>query len=409
MAEYSNINYRSDPRLFSNKCILNMGMLETVVDLIEGNEPVNAHHLVVLAILAESVVLNESVILEDDVVFDSDVLRDSWGFNTGTVDLVNVLESGGAIEPVGGESAGNTIYSEGSVLGHPGAEPIRVSLIHGSHVVIEWDENKYAATPIDKMPLRNWHKFAREVWENSYFQALAKYGYDRTDRYGEFRLPWKLLADCHGIPYISDAFYTARDVNTKYPTNIGIELYRKLEQLHTTYFKKISRFLGPTYVYIPPILSLILKECKSPEDIPPALVSLRAKHKSFRSKCTSLEIELRQAKKLQDQIEIIRDIETAYEAIATKVATPNRRLLLRLFDVVKEVDPLHMSIETLNQAKEYLLEEDGVLKIPGYYNLWKATTQVEQGLPLLKRIFGTAVRPELLADMNDLVKTVKQD
>lgn len=401
------INYRVSPQQFANKCIVNTKIFETVSNLIEGYEEISAHDLIALAVLAEAVVFNERLIVEDGVIFDYETEDTEFGLSGGAVEILATLTRGKAVESVTPESAANQIYTEAVVLAMPGAEPIRTSMIHESYIVIETDPEKYQSIPVDRLTEYKWKSLLDKTYDPNYLTALDKYGYN-DERYVDFRPPWKLLADCHGIPYISDAFYTVRDVNIKYPTNIGVELYTKIVELHEAYFKKIQNYLGPTYVYIPPILSLVLELCKTPDDIPIALMSLRHKYTSLRKKCTTLETDLRQAKSIQDQIEIIRDIDIAYNAIASKVSTPDRRLILRLFDVVKEIDPLHMSIEALNQANELILEQDGVLKIPGYYNFWKATTQVEQGLPLLKRVFKNQVTPKLLSDMNKLVRSTEK-
>ena len=66
-----------------------------------------------------------------------------------------------------------------------------------------------------------------------------------------------------------------------------------------------------------------------------------------------------------------------------------------------------MGTTALDQAKEYLVEEQGLLKMPGYYDLWKASVEVEQGLPLLQRVFGSQLTPRLLEDMDRLMKLIR--
>ena len=42
----------------------------------------------------------------------------------------------------------------------------------------------------------------------------------------------------------------------------------------------------------------------------------------------------------------------------------------------------------LSGLREMRIEEKGLMLIPGYYDLWKATEEVEQALPQLKCLFG---------------------
>jgi len=61
-----------------------------------------------------------------------------------------------------------------------------------------------------------------------------------------------------------------------------------------------------------------------------------------------------------------------------------------------------MGLKLLDLAKSYDVERQALLKLPGYYDLYKATLEIEQGVPLLKRLFGRDVSPHFAADLESM-------
>lgn len=455
MAEH--ISFRTAPSAFSNRCLMDIDLISQVAELIEGPEPLGADDVILLSTLAEAISLNEAIVpvgayapIEHQPLYDR-------GIRTADQDIMKELEKGGALDNLEHSSAGSIVAHELAALGSPQEEGVRVIMVHGSHIVLDPDFDANGEASDSHSHVVNLQPQTNPNWNEEYVRALDRYDYNSPpvilvsiepefeSTFGEYyetdddqsepsahqelaqrrevikhlrdleripdatldsvRLaPWKIIADCHGIPYISDPFYSLRDVDTVVPTNIGVDLYRRLVRLHDAYFQKIRKYLGPTYIKIPPILTLALQECRSAADLPASFIAVREEFSDFRNEATSLEVELRKASSMSDQIEIIRSIESSYEAIASSLATTKQRLLLRLFDVVKEVDPVHMVLEAADQAKDYLVEKDGLLKMPGYYALWRASVDVEQGLPHLQRIFGDRVSPEVHAEMVALQK-----
>lgn len=205
-----------------------------------------------------------------------------------------------------------------------------------------------------------------------------------------------MLADCHGVPYCSDIYYGVRDCGEKLPTNIGMDLYRKIEEMHEEWFNKIRNYLGPTYYRLPSALALVLSKCKRYQDIPDALVSTREQFSSLRERCTLLEIDLRTAKTIEKQIKIILEIESCREAVAKQALVNKPRISNRLFDILKHIDPIKMATEAIDQAKEYDLEREALIKIPSYFDLWSTSLDVEQALPQIQRLFGDTNASDIL-------------
>src|SRR5690349_1674735 len=92
------INYRAEPRLFANRALVSVDLLETVTDLIQGYEPLDAHQLLSIAVLAEAMVLNEEIIpVDDTLALDMDWLIEPTNFDSDFIDVVKILGKGNAI------------------------------------------------------------------------------------------------------------------------------------------------------------------------------------------------------------------------------------------------------------------------------------------------------------------------
>ncbi len=396
------VNYRVDPELFSNRIIVDLNLIEKIATLLEGSTPMTADGLIALAVLSENVVLNEKLILAWENLC---VGPDEMDFlSTSCQDLLSILNDGEAIEVGDRDSAGNAINHELSMLQHPGSDQ-RVEMVHGSHVFYEWnvDPLNPLGSPSDYLEevKIKWSKRAQKSFNKRYLEAIKSYGYFHEDA-----TPWNLVANCHGIPYCSDPFYTIRDIDEAAPTNIGYDLFKKLEELHQNYFRKIRKYLGPTFIRLPTMLSIVLKDCKKRDDIQKKLIDTREKFYKFRKKCTELEYDLRTAEKIKDQIKVITEIEDSYNSLVKKISKGKKRIIYRAFDIVKNIDPVKMGLSIIDQAKEYDIEREAIMKIPGYYDLWNASLEIEQAMPLIQRIFGMEATLLLLLTLDELMEKI---
>lgn len=410
MRETYHVNYRAEPELFANIAIVDASIIDSVGKILSPDESTDAKSLLALAILAEAAVFNEQLVVSYGAVhletFDEPDPRPGSLFEP-YEDLMKMLVNNNIVDAGDADdiTAARILNSECEHLTHPSHEaPIEV--IHGSHIFYEIESEYLGENDNHSRPLEYDNERPVHIYTKDYIDLLRKFGeFEWVGESAEIHAPLNLLANCHGIPYISDVFYTSRNVNVDCPTNIGVELYRLLESLHKSYFSDIRKFLGPTYLQIPPILSLVLQSCKRPEDVVTAIVEQRERFSDFRKECTKLDRELRVAVSMKEQIEIIHGIENAYQSLAKRVKEPKSRILIRVFDVVQEITPIAMAKGFLRQAKQYQVERDALLKMPGYYDLWEASTAVEQAAPLIQRLFGNKLGISLLAEFEKLYQT----
>jgi len=176
--------------------------------------------------------------------------------------------------------------------------------------------------------------------------------------------------------------------HAKKVTNISFDLYQKIEEYYSDYFKEISEYLGPTYIRIPFLLSLVLNECSSLDDLPSATMYIRDRFSEFNMETTELEYQLRMTKTIYEQAKILKTIEDSYNNIASKYKSNKTRIQSRIFDVVQSFDLKDMASTIIKDVRKIHVEENGLLLIPGYYDIWRAVEDIEQAFPQLKRVFG---------------------
>jgi hypothetical protein len=399
-----NINYRTEPSLYSNRAIIREDCLWTASDLINGVERVSVDSILSLATLIEHAVLNERLFVErferrDE--FDPEGQRLGWLYDCGAHEyqdyddpfdgFVSALEDAKVIDLGDHDFAAYRVNIDSARLANPVPEKM-VAIIHGSHIVYEPTEGDFNDT-------RTWRQRAAQAFSPEYKQALKSFGL-----YSPENAPLPLLATCLGVPHITDPLYSLREVSTSAPTTIGIRLYQQLESLHEAFFESIGQYLGPTYVGIPSLLSIVLSHCSKVSDIPEQIDAARRKFAKFRKSATQMEIDLRTAPNIKSQVKIINAIDNSYTALALRASQPKKRVLYRAFDVIKHMEPIKMGLSIIDQAKEYDVEREALLKTPGYYDLWNASLEVEQALPLLERLFGSATAAEVLGGLEQIRK-----
>ena len=179
-----------------------------------------------------------------------------------------------------------------------------------------------------------------------------------------------------------------------------------MEEYYKTYFEKISEYLGPTYVRIPTLLILVLQECRSIEEIPLVTAQLKDRFADFVLNTTMLEIQLRTAPTIYEQIQIFKEIEDCYNTIVKKYNTNKKRIQNRVLDIAQNLDIKTMITNGIEEIRNWNIEQNGLLLIPGYDNMWEASEEVKQSLPLLKRLFGKQINDDFLLDLYKITFSV---
>lgn len=356
------MNYYDNAQELSNATVVDILVIDELAEVFDYEDPVTWQDITNLSRLIESFVLSNEVVIRDSEVVISEYEFDDFDYRF-TEKWIKEFSRNNVIKYDYG-SASSVLVNEFSFFDK------RINKIINEFNV--WLED-----PSYKL------YYKAENVENKWDDIDYINVYDREDS----NYTWNMMANFYGLPFLTCDFEKS-EYNAKKITNISLDLYHKIENYYDKYFEEISKYLGPTYFRIPFLLGMVLKECNTIEDIPKATMHIRDKFIKFNMEATELEYQLRTTKNVFEQVKILQKIERAYNNIANKYDTSKRRIQSRIFDVVQSLDLKNMTSKVIEDIREMRIEENGLLLIPGYYDLWKATEDVEQALPQLKRLFG---------------------
>lgn len=373
-------DYRFKPELFSNRAIVDIAVIENIGVLLGGTFDRPADLIVNLSSFVETIILNEKIVLTGNYsrgVFDSDDTH-----STDTMDIVHMLSDSEIIE-----NQAITIINNEVKTYHEIEVENEVNRLRNSgegRAIVKFAYHHAPENPFEPKSTEEYIAGLYDIVSNS------------------LPMPWNQVAEDHGIPYFSGPFYSSKALKQDAPTSISFELYEKLEQLNKEYFKKIRRYLGRTYVRLPSLLAIVLNECGSRYDLGRTIIEIRDDFEKFRKYCTSMEQNLRLSDTINDQIQIINEIELAYENTFNRFNKENEksRIIYKTFDIVKSANPLKIGMNLLDVAKDYDIERQGLLKIPSYYDLWKASLDVKQSLNAIERLYGSSMANRVIKNIN---------
>ncbi|WP_282118062.1 hypothetical protein [Maribacter aquivivus] len=137
------------------------------------------------------------------------------------------------------------------------------------------------------------------------------------------------------------------------PSNRSFEV---LSKIHNEKIEKLSSYTGYKKIPIPPLVSILLSQCKDLQDIPKNLEQLREDFTELRNSFTELEERIDKAETIKEQMDSLDGLESFWKAFSRKYDVGTNRIMHHFWDVKKS--------SGLNGALEKVLdsgEVDGFL------------------------------------------------
>jgi hypothetical protein len=193
-----------------------------------------------------------------------------------------------------------------------------------------------------------------------------------------------------------------------------LNLYEHLKTLHV---EQVDRFLAErgfrTYA-IPPFASIVLSRCKRREDIVPELLRARDEFSAFRETCTHHARRVRDAclgGTHEDVIRMSNDLDRAMEVLSRKVkqSEKDRRWVYRVWDVVKELEPLGMAKSLIDKLIANDIEREHLRSLNGLMDVWKKLSKASSYERVLRSgLFPNEYMPEEFAAFSEWAESVPQ-
>ncbi len=358
------MNYYDNAKELSNASVVDLYVLDELAEKIDYQDPITPVDIINLARLVESFVLSNEVVIRDQEVVIPDAEHFDFDFSF-TEKWIKEFSDNHVIK-FGTECASSVLSNEFVMFDK-----------RASRIARELDD---------------WMQKPKLYFDDEIHNIIPEFNdfEDSTLRVREREIAtniWDTMTSFYGVPFLCEDI-TKTSHHAKKVTNISFDLYQKIEEYYSDYFKEISKYLGPTYIRIPFLLSLVLNECSSLDDLPSATMYIRDRFSEFNMETTELEYQLRTTKTIYEQAKILKTIEDSYNNIASKYKSNKTRIQSRIFDVVQSFDLKDMASTIIKDVRKIHVEENGLLLIPGYYDIWRAVEDIEQAFPQLKRVFG---------------------
>ena len=216
-----------------------------------------------------------------------------------------------------------------------------------------------------------------------------------------------------------NGFKAQLDVNK----GLGISKFtiETLKKLHDVKIAELVNFSGYRKIPIPPLVPILLSQCKNIDDIPEKLLQLRNDYQELRQSFLNYEKNIAEAKNLKEQFSINKKYAEFWESFNRKNKINTNRLMFHFWDLGKEskvLDSMESVIDSgsindfigdlsftklgakgIGKVLEYYKDKKALNRYKGVTNLWELfqkSPTLENQVKDLERIFGIKV------DLNEL-------
>ena len=165
----------------------------------------------------------------------------------------------------------------------------------------------------------------------------------------------------------------------------SFEIYKRVADVHKVSVERISKCLGLKQIGIPPLTSILLSRCKSRENVIDQLVKMRDEFSNLRTICSEHERNIRVAKTLRDQVEIIEEFDEYWAALERRKTRQKQRLIYRAWDVLKSGSPIQWGTKIIDEFKDW--DVDRVM-LNKYKSLMDIFEHARNSKPIQKQLLA---------------------
>lgn len=211
---------------------------------------------------------------------------------------------------------------------------------------------------------------------------------------------------------------------------IGKEIISKLTENFNAKHLEINSFLGFKNQQIPPLVTILLGQCNTIEELPAKLFQLREDFTSLRQSIKNYEKRIEESNTLKEQFEAIKEINSFWEVFNKKYTTTNR--LLYNFWEIAESSEYEKSIDdslqgesiskiiedfnigkvvgkTTKKAIEYIKERRVINRFRGVsnlYNLFENAPNIKNHVKNYERVFGISLSNNELMKLKEILLNI---
>ena len=211
--------------------------------------------------------------------------------------------------------------------------------------------------------------------------------------------------------------------------SISNESVKILSDLHATKIEEISKYTGYSNIKIPPLVPILLSQCKTIDDIPDKLIQLRNDFTDLRNSFIKFEKELAECDTINKQITIIESYKIFWQSFHKKYKMKTNRLMYHFWDLEsksgaseaiensideKETDNILKDLKIskvagllTSKAYAWHKERKAINRFKGITNLWdlfQNSPTLENQVKDIERIFKLKINPQELSEIANKLK-----
>ncbi len=202
-----------------------------------------------------------------------------------------------------------------------------------------------------------------------------------------------------------------------------------LSKLHDINSNEIAKYSGYKKVPIPPLVPILLSQCRTREDIPEKLMQLREDFQELRKSFEDLEVRISNASSIQEQLKIVEEVNAFWAAFGRKNNFQKSRLLFHFWDLgkkseidssienmidsaktddfLKDINFANLGGTAISKIYSHYKDKKALNRFKGISNLWEMfqkSPTLEKQIKDYERVFGVKLNVRQLIKIADSLK-----
>lgn len=186
----------------------------------------------------------------------------------------------------------------------------------------------------------------------------------------------------------------------------------------------LNRYTGYKKIPIPPLVPILLSQCKTKEDIPEKLKQLRQDFTELRKPFVDIEKRLYECETIKEQFKINDEFQSFWNAFSKKYKTTSNRLAFHFWDLkdksnindalenildgnkaedfLKDLNVTNFSVSILSKIHALYKDKKALNRFKGVTNLWDLflnSPTLEKQASDIERLFGLKINQKELSSI----------
>lgn len=200
--------------------------------------------------------------------------------------------------------------------------------------------------------------------------------------------------------------------------------YKILADTYNEKLDNLNRYTGYKKIPIPPLVPILLSQCKIKEDIPEKLKQLRQDFTELRKSFVDIEKRLYECETIKEQFKINEEFQSFWNAFSKKYKTTSNRLAFHFWDLkdksnindalenildgnkaedfLKDLNVTNFSVSILSKIHTLYKDRKALNRFKGVTNLWDLflnSSTLEKQASDIERLFGLKINQKELSSI----------